>query len=705
MSRPTLYFDAAGIEALRQRAATTHQRYAAALRSWVDAHLDRQPLRGLDATFMDRSSEVYFEETFSFLSNVMLTYLMTGDARYADVAREWLRTLCTYPETTTSYAIGPYVAALAQGYDWLADVLPPAEQEAIRRQLTSLVRWGVQCASEPGHAWWYRCYLHHDFWIPVAGCAIGALALLDEVPEAEGWLRHLAGEVTHIFEVLADDGAWHEGAADWVYGLVLVLLFADAYRRKAGVSLYDQPWLRNTWRFRLYSWLPDDTYVYLNDSFRSGRYNILGSASCHVLRKLAGEYGNGYAQWLAERDERFDSADQHPGVYRSPYTWLNNRPYAESAMHMLAWNLLWYDPSVAPRPPDDLPLAHNFANQGLVVARTGWQDDASVVTFSCGPIGGQEAQRQLARGATHAHAQANSFTLFARGHYHVVPPGYGRAASRFENTVAISGNQVWESTRGGDMQRVELTSEHVYALGDATACLPGEYGVTRYVRHLLLLPPDFLVLCDLIEGEGGTGRVGRTYAWLAHSDPAEVAVSTVGHRLLFVPVDGSPGIEAHVLLPEIFGWVESHYRTTDGVPLLDETAALITFQVPRPATFVTVFALTERALAMPVGRLIGEHCVGAVLGGETDPRVVAFVRQPAAATLRYRLAPARSGRHLLVGLAPDADYAVSAALAPRDQRWQEAALGTAGERFANEVTVTPGGGLRTTSAGVLDFRA
>jgi hypothetical protein len=38
---------------------------------------------------------------------------------------------------------------------------------------------------------------------------------------------------------------------------------------------------------RAYHWLPDDTYVYLNDSFRSGRYNTSGSASCHLLRRRA----------------------------------------------------------------------------------------------------------------------------------------------------------------------------------------------------------------------------------------------------------------------------------------------------------------------------------------------------------------------------------------------------------------------------------
>jgi hypothetical protein len=713
-ARPSLYFDAAGVEKLRQRAATTHRRYFDALQRWVDAHLDRQPLRGINAGFVRHSSEVYFEETFSFLSNVMLAYLVTGEERYADVARAWLRALCTYPLTMGgAYSVGPCIAALAHGYDWLAGVLPADERDAIRAQLISLVRSAYECTLEPGKAWWYGCYLHHDFWIPVAGFGTGALVLVDDVPEAQQWLQQAAAELGRALDLLGDDGAWHEGAADWVYALVLPLLFADALRRRGGESFYDRTWLRNTWRFRLYSWLPDDTYVYLNDSFRSGRYNILGSASCHVLRRLAGEYRNGYLQWLADRDERFDSGEQHPGVYRSPYTWRGNQSYAGAAMHMLAWNLLWYDPAVEAQPPDDLPPAHYFENQGLLVARTGWDEGASVVTFSCGPIGGHAARRAIAageeklvRGATHAHAQANSFTLFTRGHYVVVPPGYGRAASRFQNTVAINGGgQVWHPLRAGAMLAVETTANYVYAVGDATACYPEEAGIRRYLRHLLFLPPHFLVTCDLIEGGGFPSGLGRNYAWQLHSDPAETVPSIAGSRLRFAPVDGASAVEAHLLLPELFGWLEARYRDADGTPLLDETAALLNFQVPNPAAFLAVFALTDRALATPVERVLGGHVVGAIIGGAADPLVVAFRRGQGDAPLEYDVEPARAARHMVAGLVPGRAHDVGATLAPRAHRWPEAALRTAEENYVSRITVSPGGAQASTAAGLLVFGA
>jgi hypothetical protein len=308
------------------------------------------------------------------------------------------------------------------------------------------------------------------------------------------------------------------------------------------------------------------------------------------------------------------------------------------------------------------------------------------------------------RGATHAHAQANSFTLFARGHYVVVPPGYGRAASRFQNTVAINGGgQVWHPLRSGSMLAVETAADHAYALGDATACYPEEAGIRRYLRHLLFLPPDFLVTCDLIEGAGFPTGLGRNYAWQVHSTPGDIAPSIAGNRLRFAPVDGGPAVEAHLVLPELFGWLEACYRDADGTPLLDETAALLNFQIPNPAAFLTVFALTDRALATPVERLVGDHVVGAVIGGANDPLVVAFRRRQGDDQLQYDIEPARAARHIVAGLVPGQPYAVTATLAPRAHRWPEAALRPAEENRANRITISPGGTQAATAAGLLVF--
>lgn len=188
-SRPRLYFGPQDVPGLRARASSTHRRHSERLLRWVDAHLERQPLRGVDERFLRRSSEICFEETFAFLSNVLLAYILTEASRYRDAAREWLRALCTYPPLGSPYSVGPLCAALAHGLDWLGDVLPDDERTMVRAHLAVLVGDAVACSHSPERSWWSCAYLRHDYWIPTAGYGIGALALPAFGASAGGVLR------------------------------------------------------------------------------------------------------------------------------------------------------------------------------------------------------------------------------------------------------------------------------------------------------------------------------------------------------------------------------------------------------------------------------------------------------------------------------------------------------------------------------------
>ena len=62
---------------------------------------------------------------------------------------------------------------------------------------------------------WSDAYLHHDHWIAVGGYGEASLSLLGEVEEASKYAAHAKAIFEKIFTWLGDDGAWHEGAADW----------------------------------------------------------------------------------------------------------------------------------------------------------------------------------------------------------------------------------------------------------------------------------------------------------------------------------------------------------------------------------------------------------------------------------------------------------------------------------------------------------
>src|SRR5207248_268579 len=82
--------------------------------------------------------------------------------------------------------------------------------------------------------------------------------------------------------------------------------------------------------------------------------------------------------WLGEGDEPFDLRPGPKGVYQAPYERSSYRAerteYPHPASQCVAWNVLWYDPSVPPQPPSAPPRSHHFPNQDVVILRSGWDD-------------------------------------------------------------------------------------------------------------------------------------------------------------------------------------------------------------------------------------------------------------------------------------------------------------------------------------------
>jgi hypothetical protein len=429
--------------------------------------------------------------------------------------------------------------------------------------------------------WWAGAHLHHDYWVPVGGYGETALSLLGEVGEASRWAARAKLEFDVCFSWLGEDGAWLEGAADWCYALAPLLFFYGAWESAVGEDLHETPWLRQTARFRLYHWLPDDTYVALNDSFRSGRYNTSGSASCHLLRRLAGRFRDGTAQWLAERDEAFDLQPGPKGVYQAPYEGSSYRAertdYPHPASQCVAWNLLWYEPTVAAQPPSGLPRCHHFTNQEIAILRSGWDDQAAVVSLSCGPLGGRRCASRIRAGEvrsvsnfSHTHADYNSLTLFARGHYFLIPPGYARRSSRFQNTVSVNGAD-FRVDPALELHLLGLVEDHrfSYLVGNATAGFAADLGVTQYLRHLVLLD-GCLMIYDSLRLAAPTTRAWNRFEWTLHSDPSVHRLSCAGSTATWRPHGAeSPELVLTLLEPGEFAWERATLQSQGGAPMLD----------------------------------------------------------------------------------------------------------------------------------------
>lgn len=66
---------------------------------------------------------------------------------------------------------------------------------------------------------------------------------------------------------------------------------------------------------------------------------------------------------------------------------------------------MWYDPSVPRDSPTNLPTTKHFEDMGIVVARSDWSGNESMVVFKCGPPLGHYFD---------AHARLQRHSLFSR---------------------------------------------------------------------------------------------------------------------------------------------------------------------------------------------------------------------------------------------------------------------------------------------------
>ena len=438
-----------------------------------------------------------------------LVYHITGEQRYLNAARKWALATCAYKTWGVGWAdgidcmTGHNLYGLGVVYDWCYNSFDNETRSIIRETLRNRAAFMFDKAAKgtivPGigeyrtRPWpeWDEAWLQNHLWVNSCGLAIAGLALFDEEDEASQWVGFALDRFRHTAELLGPDGASHEGINYWSYGLEHLLKFMYPARELLGVDLFDIEWFLNTANYRLHmsiprnAWERNNTTVDYGDSYRRDY-----AGPDYLLRALAKEYRDGSAQWLAR--ELDESETQLSGNQ-----WLN---------------LLWYDPSVAEKPPVETPPFFHFADMDYISARSGWSGDESFVFFKCGPYIGHKALDSMVycpSSAHHTHPDQNHFTLFGSGEWLIRDDGnYGKYTGQ-HNTLLIDGG---EQLGGGDsiLDAVELhalklkpyiisassTTKLDHIAGDAAEAYPGSKKLRRFVRHLLFVKPDVLIVAD-----------------------------------------------------------------------------------------------------------------------------------------------------------------------------------------------------------------
>jgi hypothetical protein len=496
---PRLYLDATRVAELREAIKTTHAPLWEEVRAQADSAAKSGPPADRGDDGWSGNEQLWQRSVGNAMPPLALAYVLTGEAKYLDGARAWALASCGYKTWGLGSTDGMDLAAghqlfgLAIVYDWCYDGLGDEARETIRDTLVKRTSAMFEAAAT-GKAWWQKSYLQNHLWVNICGMAAAGFALFDEVPEASLWVGLPLDKFRRTMECLGDDGASHEGAGYWQYGVEYMLKFLHLSGQLLDADIVgDGKWWRNTARYCQYLMIPRNAWT--------NRSSLVDLADCprgnwygpdYLLRGLAREYRDGHAQWLAQQ---LDDANLTSGEAR----WLN---------------LIWYDPTVAPLPPTDLPTLRHFDDMDPVSARSDWSGDESLVVFKCGPYLGHKAVQEFTYdpGGGHVHPDANHFVLFGAGEWLLRDDGYRSKWTGQHNTLLIDGKgQLGEGQQWFNgspllklkarprVVRADSTPELDHLVGDATEAYPRDLGLKRLVRHLLFLKPNVLIVCDDIE--------------------------------------------------------------------------------------------------------------------------------------------------------------------------------------------------------------
>ncbi len=426
-------------------------------------------------------------ETLAFV------HLLTGEPRYAEAARRWIRHLASWdPDGPTNFdlnceAAKPLLHRLARAYDWAYEVLTEEEREAVRKVVARRVgdAWKSGEVGR-GHGHLHRPYGSHAnrTWHKIGESGI---AFLGEIPEASVWLDYAVNKFFAIYPVWSDDdGGWHEGVSYWAGYQSKVVWWLQAADAALGIDGLRKPFFAQVGDFPLYVAPPGSPNMGFGDlSF--GRPNKgWGGFLDYFVRAKGGQADAararaGHWRWWAER-------------------W--NMTPQDGILGFLYAARLPAPP--ASEPPRDLPTSKVFRGIGVASLHTTLLDSADDVhfLFKASPFGTQ----------SHGHNAHNGFQLNAYGETLLPACTYRDLhgsrfhyewahATRSQNAVLVDGQGQIPHSAAPHGRIVDFrTSPSVdYVAGDATSA----YGtrLRRYLRRVVFLktPEPVLVLLDELE--------------------------------------------------------------------------------------------------------------------------------------------------------------------------------------------------------------
>lgn len=469
------------------------------------------------------------------VARLAVAAVLTGDKTYWDALQRWVPILETYtPVSFTKLGgdnhdlvSGHVLHRLSLTYDVLYGHADPRLLAAVRHALAIQADDTFKALNALGHF----PYDQNHFTIPISGLVMAASVLADENPDAVKWGVFASNTLKRTFSFLAPDGWYYESFGYWEFTMQYLVPAATALKSVTGEDLFSQPPLSNQALFLAHMYLPNPEFVFdFGDhgprvqpdgvNAQKGYDAPWHTLTSHIMLT---------APFLLERGR--------------PDALMENYLAMESALtpHQTSANLfrVFWQPPAAPgqgrMKNGPLPY-HYFPDMEVVHWRSDWENpDATAIAFKSGPPAGHNEGKMLLKfpetklGLGHAHPDAGTFTLFAKGVF--LANGdtayVGKKETANTNSILVDGvgqahgGTPWATFDDRPYATYDLIHMENVWLGSriaaATAVFPSAYPdalkITGMSRELVLVDGRFLLVRDTIASDAS-----HQYNWLLHGD-------------------------------------------------------------------------------------------------------------------------------------------------------------------------------------------
>src|SRR6266536_594095 len=565
---PRVYVTDSELEVLRHRARTTHRDV------W---QLALQQIRAIKVAPPPPPAEARRaqNEVGIGIAEAALAYKIEGDKKYLEAAKRYMDAAVSYDVWGYSYnkpnvdlAAGHLLYGMGWGYDLLYYDLTGQERARYRDKLVRQARFLFDYFKpKPGKTYAYS--QNHTF-IPIAGLAVTAYALYDEVDDAPQWASLARAIYDRVLATYSDDGYYYEGFEYWIFSTPWLVHYLDAHAHATGADLYERPGFQQMHEYVAHSMLPSGKYVFDFGDIFEGPLTRAGKGEEYPRTHPNGHFHTNY-NLLYRIASRFRNSDaQGVAAWLAALNQVNAEDY---------WSLIWYDSSLPATPMEKIPTWHYFRDHEVVYWRTNWNKDATAFAFKSGPPEGHHTTELLKRfpdwhlSSGHAHPDANSFIIYANGQYLTGDSGYaGVPMSEHHNTVLVGGRGQAREGKGHDafadmpyermdkirIKQVKLDKGSAEVIGDAAAAYEPELGVKRFERHFVFADSKQFEIRDYLE----TAQP-QIFTLLLHADET---IQQAG-KTQFVIKTQKANLSVNLLLPDnATTRIEPNYLVAAGPP-------------------------------------------------------------------------------------------------------------------------------------------